>query len=187
MNSQPEIQINLINYKLEQKISRQTMLLEWGIYLLAGLLVIGGIFLYNQALEKKIEALNQENKVLQAELKQTTVETSAMQTTQKISAAVKTRSLLVNSLLKLQKDYVLVFDELGQLNGSGILISNIDVQNDTVNVKGYASSHRNLINLLQSLRGSEYFSDPANLQLSTNKDTGEISFNMQMSLEEGKE
>lgn len=163
------------------------MLLEWGIYLLAGLLVIGGIFLYNQALEKKIEALNQENKTLQAELKQTTVQTSAMQTTQKISAAVKTRSLLVNSLLKLQKDYVLVFDELGQLNGSGILISNIDVQNDTVNVRGYASSHGKLIALLQSLRDSEYFSDPANLQLSTDKDTGEISFSMQMSLEEGKE
>jgi hypothetical protein len=61
------------------------------------------------------------------------------------------------------------------------------VQNDKVNVRGYASGHRQLIELLQSLQDSEYFSVPANLQMSTNEDTGEISFSMQMSLEEGKE
>ncbi len=187
MNGQPEIQINLINYKLEKKFTRKSMVMEWGLYLLVAGLVMGGLFLYNHSLENQIKALNKENTSLKTELKQTTVQTSAMQTTKKIETAVKTRSLLVNSLLKLQNDYVPFFDELGQLNGSGILLSNIDVQNDKVNVKGYASGHRQLINLLQTLQDSEYFSVPANLQMSTDEETGEISFSMQMSLEEGKE
>jgi Tfp pilus assembly protein PilN len=186
MNGQPEIQINLINYKLEQKTNRNSMIMEWGIYLLVTILIIGGISFYNHLLENKIEALNNENSNLQTELKQTTVQTSAMQTTKKIEAVVKTRSLLVESLLKQENDYVPFFDELGQLNGSGILLSNIDMQKDRVNIKGYASGHRQMINLLQSLQDSEYFSVPANLQMSTNKDTGEISFSMQMSLEEAK-
>jgi Tfp pilus assembly protein PilN len=187
MNGQPEIQINLINYKLEQKITRKSMVMEWGLYLLVAVLIMGGIFFYNHSLENQIKALSKENAALQAELEQTTVQTAAMQTTKKLETAVKTRSLLVNSLLKLQNDYVPYFDELGQLNGSGILLSNIDVQNDKVNVKGYASGHRQLINLLSSLQDSDYFSVPANLQMSTDKETGEISFSMQMSLEEGKQ
>ena len=186
MNGQPEIQINLINYKLEKKFTRKSMVMEWGLYLLIAGLVIGGLFIYNHSLENQIKALNKENTSLKTELKQTTVQTSAMQTTKKIETAVKTRSLLVNSLVKLQNDYVPFFDELGQLNGSGILLSNIDVQNDKVNVKGYASGHRQLINLLQTLQDSEYFSVPANLQMSTDEETGEISFSMQMSLEGGK-
>jgi len=187
MNGQPEIQINLINYKLEKKTTRNSMFMELGLYLLIAVLIMGGLFFYNHSLVNKINALNKENASLQTELKQTTVQTSVMQTTKKIEAAIKTRSILVNSLLKLQKDYVPYFDELGQLNGSGILLSNIDVQSDKVNVKGYASGHRQLIELLQSLQDSEYFSVPANLQMSTNEETGEISFSMQMSLEVGKE
>jgi len=186
MNGQPEIQINLINYKLEQRFTRKSMFMEWGLYLLVAVLIMGGIFFYNLSLEKQIKALNNESTSLQAELKQTTIQTSAMQTTQKIETAVKTRSLLVNSLLKLQNDYVPFFDELGQLNGSGILLSNIDVKDKTVNIKGYANGHRQLINLLQTLQDSEYFSVPANLQMSTDENTGEISFSMQMSLEEAK-
>lgn len=187
MNSQPEIQINLINYKLEQKITRKSMFLEWGIYLLIGLLLMGGIFVYNHTLQKQIAALNKENDSLQAELKQTTVQATATQNTKKIEAAIKTRSLVVNSLLKMQNNYLPVFDELGNLNGSGVLFTSIDVQNNTVNAKGYAANHAKLIALLQALQDSEYFSDPANLQISTDEDTREISFSMQMSLEVGKE
>lgn len=186
MKKQPQIQINLINYKLEKKMSRQSMLLEWSVYLLVGLLIVGGIFLFNRSLHGKIEALNQENKVLQAELKAISVDTSTIGNNQKIVAAIKTRSLLVNSLLKQQKDYVPVYDELGQLNDSGIIFSNIDVQNGVVNVQGYANNHAKLVALLQTLRDSELFGDPANLQLSTAEDTREISFTMQMGLQEVK-
>lgn len=187
MNSQPEIQINLINYKLEKEISRQSTLLEWGVFVLIGVLVIGGIFFYNHGLQRQIDALNNENISLQSELKQSTVQVSALQTTRKIEAAVKTRGMMVSILTKNQNNFVPVLDELGQMNDSGLLISNIDLQPDTINVKGYAIGHSQLIKLLQSLRDSKYFSDPANLQIATNEDTGEISFSMQMSLEVAKE
>ncbi|HPF21609.1 MAG TPA: PilN domain-containing protein [Syntrophomonas sp.] len=187
MSGQPEVQINLINYKLEQKSTRQTMMKEWGIYLLIALLLVGGLFVYSNSMEKRIAALEKENASLQAELKQTTVQASTTQTGKKIEAAMKTRSLVVHSLQKMQNEYVPVFEELGDLNGSGILFTSIDVQNNTVNTRGYASSHGNLVALLQALRDSEQFSDPANLQLSTDEDTREISFSMQMGLEVEKE
>jgi Tfp pilus assembly protein PilN len=183
MNGQPEIQINLINYKIEKQMSMQTALVEWGIYLLVGLLVLGGIFFFSHTLKNQITALNKENVSLQNELKQSSAQVSALQTSQKIEDAINTRSKLVSSLTAKQSNFVPVLDELGQLDGSGLLISNIDIKPDTINVKGYASGHRQMVNLLQDLRGSDYFSDPANLQLNTSEETGEISFSMQMSLE----
>lgn len=183
MNGQPEIQINLINYKLEKKMSAQTTLFEWGIYMLIGLLLLGGIFSYNYGLQKQVKALNNENLSLQNELKQSSVQVSTLQNSQKIEDAIKNRSKLVSALSAKQSNFVPVLDELGQMGDSGLLISNIDVKDGIINVKGYASGHRQLINLMASLRDSDSFSDPANLQMQTTKETGEISFSMQMSLE----
>ena len=187
MNGLPEIQINLINYKIEKQLSIQTAMVEWGIYLLIGLLLLSGIFLFNHGLKNQINTLNKEKMGLQTELKQDTVQVTALQNSQKIEAAINSRSKLVSALSEKQSNFVPVLDELGQMTGSGVLISSIDVKDGTINVTGYASRHSKLIEFLQSLRDSAYFSDPANLQMQTSEVTGEISFSMQMSLEVVKE
>ncbi|HWQ74931.1 MAG TPA: PilN domain-containing protein [Syntrophomonas sp.] len=184
MNSRPEFKINLINYKLEQKRSRQRKVLERSAYILIGLLLLGGVFLYNHYLTRQTEALHQENASLQTELRQRTVSSVPRQDVQQIKTAIKARSLVVTALQKQQTDFIPVLDALGEYYDADILLNHIDAQSDSIKISGLAGSQSELIRLLQSLNKSESVSDPSNLQINTNKDTGEISFSMQMSLKE---
>lgn len=184
MNSQPEFKINLISYKLEQRRFKQRKVLERSAYILIGLLLLGGVFLYNHYLARQIEALHQENASLRTELQQRAVSSVPRQDVQQIKAAVKARNLVVTALQKQQTDFAPMLDALGEYYDADILLHHIDVQSGIIKISGLAGSQSELIGLLQSLNKSESFSDPSNLQINSHKDTGEISFSMQIRLKE---
>lgn len=183
MSHKEEIKINLLNYKFEQKKLKKRIFIETGIYCLIGLLLIGGFFSFDLFKRHQIADLEESNQVLQAELKKTDIQMESLQILKKKQQDFINRRKIAIALIKQRTTFGDVFEEAGELDLSGIILTGINTKKGGASITGISSGHKPMVEFLTWLRESDHFGEVNDMQYQANDDTGEITFTIQTSLE----
>ncbi len=180
------IQINLMNYRLEPETQRRNELIR--MFAFVGVLIIlMGIMAVTYGVKKsQVAELQKTNKSLTAQLAQEDRVRKGFVSSDKVQADMISWRLIVGEVKKLKSSYCGMFEEFDRMNIPGVFISNIDVKPDLINIKGYTNSQSNIADMVAWIAKTKRFGEITSLSSRLNKESGEIEFNISVPWKEAK-
>lgn len=180
------IQINLMNYRLEPEIQRRNELVKIWLFVAVLVMLIGLMAGLYQAKHNQLAELQKANQNLKAELARQEAVHDEFVSSAKLQTEMgrwRQATGLVNGN---KLSYSKLFDDFDQMNVPGIFISNIEVKPDMLNVRGYTSNQASIADVVAWMTKTKRFGEITSLDTKMNKENGEFEFNISVPWKEAR-
>jgi len=173
--------INLLDWREERRdrLKKQFAQTAIGGALVAALLVYGGIWFMNGAIEHQ----NKRNNMLKSEIKAIDRKIKEIEELERVKANLLARMRIIEELQASRSQTVHFFDEIVNTLPDGVFLTLIRQQGQATTIEGVAESNGRVSTYMKNLDASEWFSNPRLVVIKTSSERGGTGRSSQFTLQ----
>lgn len=168
-------QINLLpwrEYKREQEKKMFLLMLSGGVAI--AILIV---FLINAYADSLVSYQTERNQMLQKEITILDHQIEEIKTLKKIRQSLVSRMSIIQNLQSTRTMMVHLFDELIKVVPSGVYVTKLERQQDTVTLTGYSESNTNVSLLMRSIESNDWIQNPVLTEIQKMEDKKQAADN----------
>ncbi|WP_348672947.1 PilN domain-containing protein [uncultured Abyssibacter sp.] len=173
--------INLLDWREERRdrLKKQFAQTAIGGALVAALLVYGGMWFMNGAIEHQ----NKRNNMLKSEIKAIDRKIKEIEELERVKANLLARMRIIEELQASRSQTVHFFDEIVNTLPDGVFLTLIRQQGQATTIEGVAESNGRVSTYMKNLDASEWFSNPRLVVIKTSSERGGTGRSSQFTLQ----
>jgi type IV pilus assembly protein PilN len=172
--------INLLPWRIEAQKTKQKEFFTLLAAIALGALAI--VFLINQFYQLRLDGQNTRNQYLKTEIQQLDIKIAEIKSLNAKKAALQQRIDVVEQLQRSRNVGTQVLDEIAKIVPSGIYITKLEKQGNSIQLLGKSESNNHLANMIREIESSDLFTDAILESISANDAQSKLLSDFKMQL-----
>jgi type IV pilus assembly protein PilN len=157
------IRINLLPHREIKRAARRR---QFGVLLVAGLVLAAGVIGLGQAaISNRLAVQDERNAYLEQEIAKLDIQIKEIKKIKEETRALLERKQVVETLQSNRTEVVHLFDEIIRILPEGLYVKSVKQTGDQIELLGYTQSSARVSTLMRSLEDSPWFEQPSLIEI----------------------